>query len=221
MVGLAACSGSDADMSGPEPITQGEAEQLSEMVDSMPEEVLDREVAMPPTEDRPPATGTLTTEAEHGEVRTRSDDAVGDGVRPEGVGTVTARITSADGQICDVCLWLASEPEQRHRGLMGVTDLGDPVGMAFVWEAPTSGNFFMFGTPTPLSIAWFSPNGDFVTEADMDPCLTEDPSTCERYGPGVEYDLAIEMLDGELDEVGIGIGSSVELLAGTESPTCL
>lgn len=157
----------------------------------------------------------------HPPVRTRSDAAVGDGIQPEGVGTVTARITAADGSVCDVCLWLASTPGERNAGLMGVDDLGDPVGMAFVWDEPTAGNFFMFGTPTPLSIAWFDTDGGHLFQTDMDPCLSDDSASCERYGPGVEYQLAVEMFQGELGVVGIGPGSSIELLAGTESPTCL
>lgn len=154
------------------------------------------------------------------DVVTRSSDAVGDGVRPEGFSTVTARITSVDGDACEVCLWLADDEAERGRGLMGVTDLGRPVGMAFVWDEPIDGRFFMLGTPTPLSIAWFAPGGDHLSETDMEPCLTDDSSTCERYGSGGEYDVAIEMFRGELGAVGIGPGSSVELLDGSESPTC-
>ncbi|HYN34279.1 MAG TPA: hypothetical protein VES40_16765, partial [Ilumatobacteraceae bacterium] len=47
------------------------------------------------------------------------------GQQPEGFSTVTARITDTDGQICEVCVWLADTPEERAQGLMGVTDLGD------------------------------------------------------------------------------------------------
>jgi uncharacterized protein len=159
----------------------------------------------------------LTT---HPELRTRAEDAVGDGVRPEGFTTITARVTSEAGSICDVCLWLADDGDERARGLMGVTDLGGPVGMTFVWDAPIDGSFFMLGTPTPLSIAWFESGGSYLSETDMAPCITEDASTCERFGPGGLYDLAIEMFEGELDTVGIGPGSRVEILAGTEAPVC-
>lgn len=154
----------------------------------------------------------------HGEVRTQEGD--GD-IEPEGFTTVTARVTSADGDVCDVCLWLADAPDERARGLMGVGDLGEPVGMAFVWEEPTTGRFFMLGTPTPLSIAWFALDGSHVNEADMEPCITDDSSTCERYESGGDYTVAIEMFQGELGVIGIGPGSSVELLDGTESSTCL
>ena len=158
--------------------------------------------------------------ATHPEVLTRSPELVGDGVRPDGFTTITARITASDGVVCDVCLWLADDNEERGRGLMGVTDLGGPVGMAFVWEQPIDGRFFMLNTPTPLSIAWFAPGGVFLNETDMEPCITEDSATCERYAAGGSYDLAIEMFDGQLGAVGIGPGSQVELLDGSESAEC-
>lgn len=146
------------------------------------------------------------------DVITRSPDATGDGSPPQDVGTAIVRITDADGNVCEVCLWLADDASERSTGLMGVYDLGQPIGMAFAWDAPTSGNFFMFNTPTPLSIAWFAPDGSYVSEADMAPCITDDSSTCERYGAGGEYTLAIEMFQGELGKVGIGPGSTAEIV---------
>jgi uncharacterized membrane protein (UPF0127 family) len=163
-----------------------------------------------------PASGDLDGK----DVRTRSQDAVGDGVVPQGYTTITAEITSVDGDVCSVCLWLADSPDERRNGLKGMTDLGGPVGMAFLWDAPLEGNFVMIGTPTPLSIAWFNPDRSFLAQTDMEPCLGEDSTRCERYPAGGPYDLAIEMFQGELDKIGIGPGSRIELLAGTESAMC-
>lgn len=132
-------------------------------------------------------------------------------VLPDGFGSVTARVTSVDGEVCEVCLWLADTDALRQRGLMGVTDLGDAVGMAFRWDEPHAGNFFMFQTPTPLSIAWFSDSGEHVGQADMEPCLVDDSATCERYTASAPYTLAIEMFGGQLDTIGIGPDSTVEL----------
>lgn len=155
------------------------------------------------------------------DVITRSPDAVGDGSPPQNVGTAIVRITDADGNTCEVCMWLADEAAERSTGLMGVFDLGQPIGMAFTWDAPTSGNFFMLNTPTPLSIAWFASDGSYASEADMEPCITDDSSTCERYGAGGDYMLAIEMFQGELGKVGIGPGSRAEIVklpeAGAET----
>ena len=145
-------------------------------------------------------------------VVTRAEGVEGDGVLPDGVGSVTAVVTSPGGEVCEVCLWLADDDATRQRGLMGVTDLGDAVGMAFVWEQPRTGNFFMFQTPTPLSIAWFDDAGAHVGQADMDPCLEDNSATCERYTADSPYVVAVEMFGGQLDVIGIGPGSSIELL---------
>lgn len=152
-------------------------------------------------------------------VTTRSPDAVGDGAPPQDVGTAIVRITDADGNTCEVCMWLADEAGERSTGLMGVFDLDRPIGMAFAWDAPTSGNFFMLNTPTPLSIAWFAADGSYVSETDMEPCITDDSSSCERYGAGGEYTLAIEMFQGELGKVGIGPGSRAEIVKLPEPGT--
>ena len=103
---------------------------------------------------------------------------------------------------------------------MGVTDLGEAVGMAFRFEEPTSGSFYMFQTPSPLSIAWFAPGGSHIGSADMDPCLDEPAGECPLYSPGAEYDLAIEVFAGGLEPLGLVAGSSVELIEGSEAERC-
>jgi uncharacterized membrane protein (UPF0127 family) len=149
-----------------------------------------------------------------------TDPAASAGRQPEGFTTIRAIVTEADGQVCEVCLWLADDATERGRGLMGVTDLGDAVGMAFRFDEATSGSFYMFQTPTPLSIAWFAPDGAHVGSADMEPCLDTPAGECPLYSPGVSYDLAIEVFDGGLGPLGIGPGSRVELIEGSESERC-
>ena len=163
-----------------------------------------------------------------------------EGVEPSGFTTVRATITDPDGDECEVCLWLADSPDERGRGLMGVTDLGDAVGMAFVFEAPTNGAFYMFQTPTPLSIAWFGVNGAWVASAEMEPCIDTPANECPLYNPGAAYDLAIEVFAagtddantedagtdvastgvGGLEDLGLIEGSTVVLLDGTEALDC-
>lgn len=142
------------------------------------------------------------------------------GVRPEGFSTVTVRITDANGEVCEVCMWLADSGAERGRGLMGVTDLGDAAGMVFVFDRVGQGAFFMYRTITPLSIAWFAADGSFVSSTDMAPCESDDPSACPRYAPAGGYDLAIEVFLGDLEALGIGPGSRAEVLAGTEAAQC-
>jgi uncharacterized membrane protein (UPF0127 family) len=142
------------------------------------------------------------------------------GVQPERFTTATVEIIQADGTICEVCMWLADTAEERGRGLMGVTDLGTAAGMAFVFEQPTSGSFYMFQTVTALSIGWFAPGGALVSMADMAPCESDDSNQCERFPAGADFDLAIEVFQGDLAAVGIEPGSSARVITGTEAEAC-
>jgi uncharacterized membrane protein (UPF0127 family) len=152
---------------------------------------------------------------------TQPSDPLVQGEEPQGFSTVTARITKPDGEVCEVCLWLADSADERGRGLMGVTDLGEPTGMAFLFEEAVNGNFFMFQTPTPLSIAWFAEDGSMVGVADMAPCLDANSVDCPRYSPDAAYQLVVEVFEGDLPGLGLEPGASVELLLGTESETCV
>jgi hypothetical protein len=146
--------------------------------------------------------------------------ATGAGRQPEGFTTIMVRITEPDGEVCEVCMWLADDPVERGRGLMGVTDLGDAVGMAFRFQEATGGAFYMFQTPSPLSIAWFAPDGSHVGSADMDPCLDAPAGDCPLYSPGAEYDVAIEVFEGGLEPLGLVTGSTIELIEGSEAERC-
>ncbi len=143
------------------------------------------------------------------------------GTQPEGFTTIEARITAADGEVCEVCLWLADSDDERGRGLMGVTDLGDAGGMAFVFDPPTNGSFYMFQTPTPLSIAWFGEDGGWVGSAEMEPCLDPSPERCTLYSPdGASYTVGVETFEGGLEPLLLVEGSTIELIAGTEKLEC-
>lgn len=139
---------------------------------------------------------------------------------PDGFSTIGAVVTDADGEQCEVCLWLADTADERARGLMGVTDLGAADGMLFRFDEPTSGSFYMFQTPTPLSIAWFGSDGELVGSADMSPCVDGPAEDCARYSPGDEYEIAIEVFQGDLASLGIGPGARIELIGGSEADRC-
>ncbi len=167
----------------------------------------------------PVSVGEVEEDVEGGvEVEVEQDGPSGQ--QPEGFSTMMAQITEADGEICEVCVWLADTSDERARGLMGVTDLGDAVGMVFRFEEPIDGSFYMFQTPTPLSIAWFGPDGTHVGSADMAPCLDTPAGDCPLYSPGAEYDLALEVFEGGLADLGVGPGSQLELIDGTEADGC-
>jgi hypothetical protein len=128
-----------------------------------------------------------------------STEAAPNPVIPTGFERVAATVTTADGTVCELCLWLAETSEQRQRGLMFVTDLAGADGMLFRYDAPTSGAFWMKNTVMPLSIAFFDASGRFVDAFDMQPC-TGDP--CPSFQTP-SFLQAIEVPQGGLDALGI------------------
>jgi uncharacterized membrane protein (UPF0127 family) len=138
-------------------------------------------------------------------------------VQPAGFTTAMIEVTKVDGTVCELCMWLADTGDERG--------LGAPEGMAFVWDEPTTGSFFMFQTVTPLSIAWFDAplaraGGALVSTADMEPCVSENSTDCERFSAGGDYVLAIEVFQGDLASIGITAGSTARLLPETEATNC-
>lgn len=147
---------------------------------------------------------TATTTATTGRDTTSPDDVI----TPEGFESVAATITTDSGEVCEVCLWLADTNDLRARGLMFVTDLGGADGMAFVYPTPHTGTFWMRNTVTPLSIAFFAPDGAFLDAFDMEPCTT---APCLQYATPRDFTVAIEVVQGDLGEIGIAPGSRLDL----------
>lgn len=133
-------------------------------------------------------------------------------VFPEGFERVRATVSTSDGSICELCLWLAETEDQRRQGLMGVTDLGPADGMAFVYPRPRTGNFWMKDTVLPLSIAFFGSDGGFLSSFDMEPCTT---SPCPLYRTARDFVVAIETVQGRLAADGLVAGN---VLALTDLP---
>lgn len=129
-------------------------------------------------------------------------------VTPHGFERVAARVTAPDGEVCDLCVWLADTRASRAQGLMEVTDLGDAAAMAFVYPSPTTSAFWMKNTPLPLSIAFFDAGGTYLDAFDMDPCTTP---TCPSYPTPTGFTVAVEVPRGGLTELLIGPGSTLEL----------
>ncbi len=119
-------------------------------------------------------------------------------------------VRSEAGKEWSLCLWLAATWTLQERGLMQVTDrtLGGADGMAFRFDHPTSGRFWMRNTPMPLSIAFFAADGRFVGSNDMEPC--GDDASCPAYAPPREkYVVAVEVPRGELAARGMASGSTL------------
>ncbi len=172
--------------------------------------------------------GASTTEAELGTdtssgdevVDTADPEAAGPAVFPQGFSTVTVEITDVDGEVCEVCVWLADTADERGRGLMGVTDLGDAAGMLFAFQSVGEHRFYMLNTVTPLSIAWYGDDGSFVSSTDMEPCLDPPAGGCPLYPPGGPAQYALEVFQGGLADVGATEGSTLEVRWDTEASSC-
>lgn len=131
----------------------------------------------------------------------------------EGFDEIAITVTPAGGgELLAWCLLAALRSEQQARGLMEVTDLQGYSGMAFVYESDVDHAFYMRNTPTPLSIAWIAADGTLVSTADMAPC--EDRDGCPIYPPAGPYRTAIEVFQGNLDDLGIVPGAIVQVGGG-------
>ena len=98
---------------------------------------------------------------------------------------------------------VAEDDASRAQGLMGVTALGADEGMAFLWDEPTTGSFWMKDTLIPLSIAFVDAGGRIITIRDMTPCTAEPCDTYEATGP---YVMAVEANEGWFDGQAITVG---------------
>ncbi len=94
---------------------------------------------------------------------------------------------------------------------MGVTDLGGADGMVFRFASPVTTQFWMRDTVMPLSIAFYAPDGSFVSATDMEPCLTGPADACARYAAAAPYVNAIEVPKGGLEALLMTPGSRLEL----------
>jgi uncharacterized membrane protein (UPF0127 family) len=103
---------------------------------------------------------------------------------------------------------IADSADEQRQGLMGVESLPPNHGMAFVYDEPTTGSFWMKDTLIPLSIAFV--DGDrIVAIEEMTPCDT-DPCPTWSAG-GSEYTSAIEANAGWFSAHGISVGDRATL----------
>jgi len=103
---------------------------------------------------------------------------------------------------------IADTDAAREHGLMGVTDLPQDQGMAFVWDSPTEATFWMKGTLIPLSIAFVDEEHRVITVSEMTPCGS-DP--CQTYAASGPYTTAIEANAGWFTEHHVEAGDRMRL----------
>ena len=138
---------------------------------------------------------------------------------PTGFERVDVTLSSRGSAEVDLSLWFAGSPDQWHRGLTGVTDMGGADGMLFQFTAPGSYQFYMWQTIIPLDIFFFDDAGHYVGAAEMEPCLEGDSDRCARYSPDVPFLTAIEVPAGTMDTHGVGAGWSIDYRAPTAQST--
>ena len=116
-------------------------------------------------------------------------------------------IRTDDGTV-SLDVQVADTPEERETGLMGRESLSPYDGMAFVWEEPVTGTFWMKDTLIPLSIAFYAADGRILRILDMQPCEA-DP--CPLYDPEVPYRGALEVNEGAFADWGITEGDRLRI----------
>ena len=112
------------------------------------------------------------------------------------------------GGLLSWCLLLARTAQTRGQGMIGVSDLQGYDGMAFLYAEDVHNPYHMRNVPRPLSIGWFTADGEVVSTTDMAPCPAADES-CPLYEAEGPYRFAIEVFQGRLDDLGIGDRSRV------------
>jgi len=105
------------------------------------------------------------------------------------------------------CALLAESAAQQNLGLMNRTDLGGYDGMLFKFATDSNAAFYMKDTPLPLSIAFFDGTGQFVSTADMAPCIHM--PVCPTFSAARPYRWALEVPQGALPRLAIGPGTKL------------
>lgn len=102
-----------------------------------------------------------------------------------------APVTVVVGDVGPVTAEVADTPEERAVGLMRRPRVPLGTGMVFLYDAPSTGRFYMFDVDVPLT-AVFASGGRVVGVVDMPPCPLTVPGECPTYGPDAPFDTVLE-----------------------------
>jgi uncharacterized membrane protein (UPF0127 family) len=103
---------------------------------------------------------------------------------------------------------LAVRPKELERGLMERRDLGTDDAMVFVFERPQAMSFWMRNTPTPLDIAYFSPEGLLL---EYHPAYPFDEKPVPSRSQRLQF--VVETNQGWFKANGIKPGARIEMKA--------
>ena len=132
-------------------------------------------------------------------------------------GLTRARVTVGEGDGALVVDALVADTDAaRARGLQGVPEVPDGVGMLFAFDGPPGPGgrpgFWMLDTLGPLDIAFAAADGVIVGTATMTPCTAR---PCPTTHPGVDYEVALEVAEGVLDAAGVRVGDRLVRVEGS------
>jgi uncharacterized membrane protein (UPF0127 family) len=103
-------------------------------------------------------------------------------------------------------LRIAATDLEKARGLMGVTQLNDAEGMAFMYDAETRMSFWMKDTPLDLDIAFVGRDGTVLEVKTMTARETETTASSSD-----QVRFAIEMRAGWFRDFGVKPGDTVNV----------
>jgi uncharacterized membrane protein (UPF0127 family) len=127
---------------------------------------------------------------------------------PGALPTGELRVARGGETLLALTVEIAETPGSRARGLMGVDSLDEDRGMAFLFDSPSRGSFYMMNVVIPLDIAFWEPSGRIVDILQMEPCR-EDP--CRLYKPSKSYVGALEVNRDVFSRTGVTVGDDVTI----------
>lgn len=107
---------------------------------------------------------------------------------------------------------IAKTPEERRRGLSGVSALADGEGMIFFFETPAHETFWMKDMLMPIDIIWIK--GGVITGVDEnvpEPLPGTPDALLPRYTSSAPIDTVLEVAAGFAGRAGIAVGDTVSI----------
>ncbi len=102
---------------------------------------------------------------------------------------------------------VAKNNQQRARGLMERTELGDYQGMVFIYPSAAVRGFWMFQTRIALDIAYMNAAGQVLETLQMTPCRSRRSFECPSYLANMPFTMALEMAAGRFAALEVTTGS--------------
>jgi uncharacterized membrane protein (UPF0127 family) len=106
---------------------------------------------------------------------------------------------------------MAETPEERSKGLMYRTSMGELEAMIFSFERSARQTFWMYHTRIPLTVIFLDDGLKIVDIQNMAPCPGEDPGACPVYTSRVNARHAIEVNQGFVEKYRVKFGDYITI----------